>query len=140
MFIGNVNATNIHVEPKTLFTFNTTITAAPKFVIPFVPITNSDLNVKEALDEFKNTTRSERKARIKAAKTAIKEYKLEKKNNNEPSKDKTLLIVLAILLPPLAVYLHEDAANTKFWISLLLTLLFVIPGIIYALLVVLDEI
>ncbi|MBK7885425.1 MAG: YqaE/Pmp3 family membrane protein [Chitinophagaceae bacterium] len=49
-----------------------------------------------------------------------------------------LLVILAILLPPLAVYLHQGEINTKFWISLLLTLLFWLPGIIYALIVVLG--
>ena len=49
-----------------------------------------------------------------------------------------LLVILAILLPPLAVYLHEDEINTKFWLSTIFTLLFWIPGVIYALLVVLD--
>ncbi|MFZ5978274.1 MAG: YqaE/Pmp3 family membrane protein [Bacteroidota bacterium] len=48
------------------------------------------------------------------------------------------MVILAILLPPLAVYLHEDAINTKFWIDLILTLLFFLPGIIYALIVILG--
>lgn len=48
-------------------------------------------------------------------------------------------IILAVLLPPLAVFLHDGIGNS-FWISLILTLLFIIPGIIYALLVVTDTI
>lgn len=48
-------------------------------------------------------------------------------------------IILAILLPPLAVFLH-DGIGTSFWINIILTLLFVIPGIIHALLVVTDTI
>ncbi|MEO5572391.1 MAG: YqaE/Pmp3 family membrane protein [Bacteroidia bacterium] len=44
-------------------------------------------------------------------------------------------MVLCILLPPLAVGLKYGIVD-KFWISLLLTLLFWIPGVIYALLVV----
>ncbi|RDV14883.1 YqaE/Pmp3 family membrane protein [Pontibacter diazotrophicus] len=48
-------------------------------------------------------------------------------------------IILAILLPPLAVFLH-DGIGTSFWISIILTLLFFLPGIIYALLVVTDTI
>ncbi|OAV45925.1 hydrogenase expression protein [Lewinella sp. 4G2] len=47
-----------------------------------------------------------------------------------------LLIILAILLPPLAVFLHQGEINTKFWISLVLSLLFFLPGVIYALLVI----
>jgi uncharacterized membrane protein YqaE (UPF0057 family) len=49
-----------------------------------------------------------------------------------------LLVVLAILLPPLAVYLHEGVINGKFWLDLILTLLFYLPGMIYALIVVLS--
>ncbi|MES2799332.1 MAG: YqaE/Pmp3 family membrane protein [Bacteroidota bacterium] len=46
-----------------------------------------------------------------------------------------VLIILAILLPPLAVGIYEGI-TTRFWISLLLTLLFWLPGVIYAILVV----
>jgi uncharacterized membrane protein YqaE (UPF0057 family) len=140
LFIDNVKATNIVVAHETMFTFNPTISPAPTFVIPFTPIINPTISVKDALKEFKSISRSERRERIKAVKAALKDYKLQKKNNNEPSTNKTLMIILAILLPPLAVYLHEGEVNSKFWISLLLTLLFWLPGVIYALLVVLDEI
>jgi uncharacterized membrane protein YqaE (UPF0057 family) len=146
LFITNVNATNIVVEHPTLFTFNPTITPAPTFVIPFMPITNATISVKDALKEFKNINRSEKKARIKAAKAALKEYKAKKNAGDEPSTNQLLMIILAILLPPLAVYLHEGEVNTKFWISLILTLLvifsfflWIIP-VLYALLVVLDVI
>ena len=107
------------------------------------PVTTPDPlaapTIKQALAEFKNLSRSERKSRLKEAKKEWKTYKQEKKNGAEPSTNQTLLIILAILLPPLAVYLHEGEINNKFWISLLLTLLFFLPGVIYALLVVLGE-
>jgi len=48
-----------------------------------------------------------------------------------------LLIVLAIILPPLAVGL-KFGISTEFWISILLTLLFWLPGVIYALILILD--
>lgn len=47
-----------------------------------------------------------------------------------------LYIILAILLPPLAVGLLYGI-TTEFWISLLLTILGYLPGIIYSLIVVL---
>jgi uncharacterized membrane protein YqaE (UPF0057 family) len=50
-----------------------------------------------------------------------------------------LLIILCFLLPPLAVFLARGIGN-EFWISLLLTILFWIPGVIYSLLVVCDAI
>ncbi len=49
-------------------------------------------------------------------------------------------VILAIFIPPLAVYLHEGEINNRFWISLVLTLLVWLPGVIYALLVVTDSI
>ena len=76
---------------------------------------------------------------IKESKKELKAYKAEKKAGKEPSTNTLLLVILAILLPPLAVYLHEGEINSKFWISLILTLLFIIPGIIYALIVVLGK-
>ncbi len=48
-----------------------------------------------------------------------------------------LYIILAILIPPLAVGLLYGI-GTEFWISLILTLLFIIPGIVYALIMVLQ--
>jgi uncharacterized membrane protein YqaE (UPF0057 family) len=46
-----------------------------------------------------------------------------------------LAIIFAILIPPLGVAIYEGI-TTRFWISLLLTILFFVPGMIYALLVV----
>lgn len=48
-----------------------------------------------------------------------------------------LYIILAILLPPLAVGLLYGI-GIEFWISLILTLLFYIPGMVYALIMVLQ--
>jgi uncharacterized membrane protein YqaE (UPF0057 family) len=95
--------------------------------------------IDEALKEFKSLSKHERKERIKDAKKMWKQYKFDKKNHKaEPNDNTVLLAILAILLPPLAVYLHEGVINTKFWISIILTLLFWIPGVIYALIVVLS--
>ncbi len=45
------------------------------------------------------------------------------------------LIILAIFIPPLAVALDQGITK-EFWISLVLTLLFFIPGMIYSIFVV----
>lgn len=93
----------------------------------------------DAMHEFKSLTRVERRMRISEAKKTLKEYKAAKKaGTSEPSTNTILLVILAILLPPLAVYLHEGVINGKFWLDLLLTLLFYLPGMIYALIVVLG--
>ncbi|HKL39835.1 MAG TPA: YqaE/Pmp3 family membrane protein [Cryomorphaceae bacterium] len=47
-----------------------------------------------------------------------------------------LVIILTILLPPLGVAL-VFGIGTEFWISLILTLLFYVPGLIYSLIVIL---
>ena len=50
-----------------------------------------------------------------------------------------LLAILAVLLPPLAVFLKVGLTK-HFWINLILTLLFWLPGVIHAFLVVFDSI
>lgn len=96
--------------------------------------------VKAAIAEFKNLPKSERKERIREAKKELKQLKKDKRAGKDRDVEKAVLIILAILLPPLAVYLHQGEINGKFWLSILLWLLFILPGIIYALLVVLDEV
>ncbi len=98
----------------------------------------SDVTVKQAMAEFKALSKKEKKERFKQVKKAFKDFKASKKAGAEPSTNTLLLVLLAILLPPLAVYLHEGTTNNRFWLSLILTLLFWIPGVIYALIVVLG--
>jgi uncharacterized membrane protein YqaE (UPF0057 family) len=53
------------------------------------------------------------------------------------SESKLLKIVLAILLPPLAVFM-SSGLGTQFWLNLILTIVgFWIVGIVHALIVVL---
>lgn len=96
-------------------------------------------DIATAFKEFSSLKRSERRERIKESKNELKLFRQERKAGNQPSTNTLLLVILAILLPPLAVYLHEGVINSKFWISLLLTFLFFIPGVIYALIVVLGN-
>ena len=100
--------------------------------------------VNAALKEFKSLSRKERKARIKEAKKVFKEYRAKKKMRDDGDVELLLLVILAILLPPLAVFLKEGELNVKFWISLILTLLVLLLwplwliAVAYALLVVFD--
>jgi len=94
-------------------------------------------SVEEMKSYFNNLSHKEKKMRFKEVKKELKEYKKLKKNKREGSTDTVLLVILAILLPPLAVYLHQGVINSKFWISILLTLCFWVPGIIYALILIL---
>lgn len=96
-------------------------------------------SIKDGMNEFKSLSKHERKAKIKEAKKALKQYKLDKKEGAEVSTNTLLLVIIAILIPPLAVYLHQGKINDKFWIALLLTLLFYVPGLIYALIVIFNN-
>lgn len=98
------------------------------------------VTIKAAFAEFKGLSKQERKERVKEVKKQLKLFKKEKKANKSLKVDMVLLIILAILLPPLAVYLHQGEINGKFWLSILFWFLFILPGIIYALLVVTDTV
>ena len=67
--------------------------------------------------------------------------KTHKKELKQKQNDETIILaLLSIFLPPLAVYLYEDSITTNFWVDLILTLLFWIPGIIFALLVIFADV
>ena len=109
---------------------------------PVAATAPSDDKLNTALSEFKALSKKEKREKIREAKSAIKKYKADKLAGRAADSDvnQLLLVILAIFLPPLAVYLHQGEINTKFWISLVLTLIFWIPGVIYSLLVVLNAI
>jgi uncharacterized membrane protein YqaE (UPF0057 family) len=105
--------------------------------------------VKAALEEFKNLSKKEKKNRFKELKAAIRHYKAQKKAGDDVDTNTLLLVLIAIIVPPLAVYLHEKETNNKFWIDLLLAVLGLVgifalgwycwlAAVIYALVVVLQ--
>ena len=87
--------------------------------------------VKTAFAAFASLSRKEKKLRFKEARNDIRAFKAAKKAGQEPDTRTLLLAILALFLPPLAVYLHEGETNTKFWISLLLFLLGIAGGFIF---------
>lgn len=80
--------------------------------------------------------RAFKRAQRQEVKAAIKAHKQAKKSGQSAADDELLIIIITILLPPLGVALYEGRVTGKFWLSLLLTLLFYVPGLIYSLLVV----
>jgi len=101
-----------------------------------VPVNDDPASIiVNGIKEFKSLPRSERKAKLKEIRKMLKEWRANKRAG-KANDNQTAAIICAILLPPLGVYLYENKITTKFWISLVLTLLFWLPGAIYALLVV----
>jgi len=96
--------------------------------------------VTNALRSFSELSKKEQKERLKTAKETARKYKENLKETSAADESTILLAILAILLPPLAVYLKEGDLTTNFWVSVILSLLFWVPGVIFALLVVLDVI
>lgn len=103
--------------------------------------------IKEVKERVQDLSRKEKRAlRREVRKIRLAEYTKDlpayEKNEAEDIKQESevniLALIFAILLPPLGVFLHQGEINTKFWISLILTLLGYVPGQIYAVLVVLG--
>lgn len=122
-----------------LFSFLCFSIIASATVYAIVPVTTEPVPQKivdKAVNDFNDLSKKEKKQRLKEVKKQLNLFKENKAKGMEADEKTILLVILAIILPPLAVYLHQGAINTKFWISLLLTLLFWVPGVIYALMVI----
>jgi uncharacterized membrane protein YqaE (UPF0057 family) len=87
---------------------------------------------KKNNSQLKSSFRPAQKVKIGAIR------KLIRKQVETEKTELALLLILAVLVPPLAVFLKEGQINSRFWISLLLTLLFWLPGVIYTMLVILS--
>ncbi|HSU28594.1 MAG TPA: YqaE/Pmp3 family membrane protein [Chitinophagaceae bacterium] len=118
---------------------NAAIVVPPSNASSSVPGEPDTKTVKKAIAEFKGLSKKERRARMKTAIKSLKDFKAARKAGKEPSTNTLLLCILAILLPPLAVYLHEGEINNRFWLSILLWILLILPGIIYALIIILGD-
>ncbi len=106
--------------------------------------------VRDAVSILIAMPKSERRQRLKQAQKVIREYKAAKKAGEEVDTNTLLLVLLALILPPLAVYLHQGETNNKFWITTLLFALgllgaftigwyFIFASVVYALIVILGN-
>lgn len=83
--------------------------------------------------ELRKEKRQERRAQRKAIRSAMKDLR-----KADVSDELLLIIIITILIPPLGMFLYEGDFTNRVLISLLLTLLFYLPGLIYTLLVILG--
>lgn len=106
--------------------------------------TNNPLNEKEVVSSKSqgNTMSSSKKktGNIKSSAERLNKTHDQSKNQNDDTVMLVLLLILCFLIPPLAVGIKTDWEMRKLLISLILTFFFWLPGIIYALLIVLDVI
>lgn len=108
-----------------------------------------DLRLKSSEDKIRENKISNKASTIrelskkdvrstkKEAKKIIKVIKKEQKKQGSNT-DTALLVILALFFPPLAVYLYEGSWTDRCTINLILSLLCGLPGIIHALVVVLE--
>ena len=107
--------------------------ATESAVAPAPAIEPNAVEAGKAIEsEWKNMSAKEKRTARKEIKEALKAAKA-----SAGDSETVLLVILAILIPPLAMALY-DGISTRFWISLLLTLLFILPGVIYTLVVILS--
>lgn len=108
-----------------------------------IPLGMGEVSIQSKLKEtnspqFISNTKTKNEVRTSSREKIEQRRKID--SNSTSADDRLiLLVILAILIPPLAVFLARGI-GTEFWISLILTLLFYFPGMIYSLLVVLDVI
>lgn len=137
------SSTNIAENTNTISTVKETSAATPNALVKRAE--NIKQVAKEKSDNvYASTTENSDHKEIvisqevkKRSRSFSKVLDLLKAPSNNEEVPFWALIVFAILLPPLAVGL-KFGIGTEFWISILLTLLFWIPGVIYALILILD--
>lgn len=112
----SINAINTVAEENYIIEAETN--ATPKMIEPAYSI--------EHKSEPQMTKREVKKAIKKQIKSTLKT------DEERTGLMNVLLVIFAIILPPLAV-LFTDGLRGPFWLSILLTLLFYLPGLIYAL-------
>ena|SRR5690606_24939732 len=91
----------------------------------------------EKKEMSKKEIRQEKRLQKKTVKQELKQAVKNWKKEGASDTDTLLLVIVAILLPPLAMAIYDGISN-RFWISLLLTLLFYLPGLIYTLVIILG--
>jgi len=90
--------------------------------------------------EYKNAEARKIQQQLRQNRKEIRKALKSNKPSNTTDAETILLVILAILLPPLAVLLVYGGLTLDFWITLLLTIFLIwIGGVVYALYVILVK-
>lgn len=108
-----------------------------------IPELNTETAIRNALVSNSILTAKDRshddlKANRKSVKKVLTEIRKNQKNKSSRT-ETVLLVVLALFIPPLAVYLYEGFWTERCTINLILTLLCGLPGLIHALVVIIGN-
>ncbi|MEJ6686801.1 MAG: YqaE/Pmp3 family membrane protein [Crocinitomicaceae bacterium] len=95
-------------------------------------------NVSNSILTAKDRSNHNLKANRKSVKKVLTDIKKNQKNKSSRT-ETVLLVVLALFIPPLAVYLYEGFWTERCTINLILTLLCGLPGLIHALVVIIGN-
>jgi uncharacterized membrane protein YqaE (UPF0057 family) len=98
---------------------------------PFLTLQNNDKGPKKSSWLMRKAARSFIKSAVKDA---------DHHQGGKLGQVDLLELIFAFFIPPIGVLLHEDGITDHFWIDLILTILLWLPGMIYAMLIVFDEI
>lgn len=126
------------------FVLSLVVTSVGAVVNPTPPVTPTpdpteiEATTKEYRESLREMSRKERRELKREQTKAVKQAIQDHKNSADSDINLLLLVIITILIPPLGVFLHQGEINSKFWLSLLLTILFFVPGLIYSLIVVLG--
>ena len=136
-----VTTTTIHNQDNAVATTETDAVYAASESDELIEETvedRSSTGTSVATTEDNNSSSKDNTVNEKKSKKLVKD----KKSNAPAGGDAMfiLAVILAILIPPLGVLIYTNIDWMKVLICLLLTILFFLPGMIYALLVVFDVI
>ncbi len=94
--------------------------------------------LEKAKSDWNKMTKKEQRLKKKEIRKGLKQA-IKDHRSGAADEDTLLLVIITILIPPLGMYLYEDEINNRFWLSLVLTILGYVPGLIYTLVVILGE-
>lgn len=117
------------------------VNAIPVQPVALIPTAKKQQAPAQVVAPVKSTTQAyafNAKSRAAAPKTALMASSAALGVKKMSQISKLVLVIIALFIPPLAVYLSEGSWNGTCWLNLVLTLLFFIPGFIHALIVILG--
>ena len=119
----------IYIQPNVKAASVKPLRVVPGTEIPAYDDSTARAIADQSIADFRALDKKEKKSRFRAVKKLLRDYRAEARAGEQDENKSTLIVlaILAIILPPLAIYLKERNLGWKFWLSLLL----VVFGVIF---------